>query len=130
MKTQFPPFTPGAPVCCPVCSHSFPSRAVRPSDRKQTVTITADDLPLSAPASSTLDRLSRALGGVRGYGGKEFAGHWLKIPFVKPSRVSRALAAEMRVETVTFSKEDRDAFRASRNLSAEGDAVRLALGIV
>jgi hypothetical protein len=93
MKTQFPSFTPGAPVCCPACSHSFPSRAIRPSDRKQTVTITADDLPLSAPASPTLDRLSRALGGVRGYGGKGFAGHWLKIRFVRPSRVSRALAA-------------------------------------
>lgn len=93
MKTQFPPFTPGALVRCPTCSHSFPSRAVRPSDRKQTVIVTADDLPLSAPASSTLDRLSRTLGGVRGYGGEGFAGHWLKIRFVRPSRVSRALAA-------------------------------------
>ena len=34
-----------------------------------------------------------------------------------------------RVETVTFSKEDRDTFRASRNLSTEGEAVREALGI-
>lgn len=33
------------------------------------------------------------------------------------------------IETVTLSKEDRDTFRASRNLSAEGDAVREALGI-
>lgn len=32
-------------------------------------------------------------------------------------------------ELATFSKEDRDTFRASRNLSAEGDAVREALGI-
>lgn len=93
MKTQFPSLTRGAPVCCPACSHSFPSRAVRPSDRKQTVTVTTDDLPLTLAASPTLDRLAKVLGGSRGYGGEGFSGHWLKIRFVRPSRVSRVLSA-------------------------------------
>lgn len=93
MKTQFPLFTLGAPVCCPACSHVFPSRPVRPSDRKQTVIVTADDLPLSMPAGPTLDRLSRTLRGVRGYGGKEYSGHWLKVRFSRPSRVASHLVA-------------------------------------
>lgn len=39
--------------------------------------LTADDVPMGQPAAKFLDELANRIGAQRGYGGKNYGGHWL-----------------------------------------------------